>query len=154
MKTLHVIVDLSGSMSALGKSAIAGTLLATLAALPPDCGGDADVQRHRWDGRADTLVPLLQTTAGEATLLVTDGYALADSAGSAAGRAVREALGAHTDSLFVVRCGPDAVDLAALKEFRGVPSVAAEDVLYAVETLRERSSVGGSADNASGEDWA
>ncbi len=151
MDTLNVIVDISGSMYAAGKASIAGTLLSTLSFLPPDCGGNAELKKYSWDGKSSSLKELLEKTSENPTLVITDGYSISDNCTA---REVKQLLLAAKERLFVVLCGSDAIDISALKEFRGVRTVNAENIMFAVESLFQKS-----ADSMqeisedSGEDW-
>ena len=151
MDLLNAIIDISGSMYAAGKASVVGTLLSTLDFLPQDCGGNAELKKYSWDGSAFSLKELLEKTVGNPTLVITDGYSLSDNCTA---RESRQMLLAEKERLFVVLCGSDAIDISALKEFRGVRTVNAENIMFAVESLFWKS-----ADSAqetsedSGEDW-
>lgn len=149
MNELNVIVDISGSMYSLGKPAVIGTLLATFASLPPDCGGEAELKKYSWDGSSESLESLLSKTEGKPTLLVSDGFAVSDCC---SGREIRNKILSQKDMLFLVLCGADAFDVSVLKDFKGLRSVSSDNVLFAVETLIEHSS-DSSSDSSDTEDW-
>ena len=136
MEGLRVIVDISGSMSALGKHAVIGNALTTLSLLPPEFG-DVQPAKHSWDGQVESLLALLQQDAGMPTLVLTDGFAFAE-AERPQKKELEKAFLSCKETLFVVLCGTDAVSASALKKCGVVQSVAAENILYAVETLSER----------------
>ena len=66
MEGLRVIVDISGSMSALGKPAVVGNALTTLSLLPPEFG-NVQLAKHSWNGQMESLLTLLQQDAGMPT---------------------------------------------------------------------------------------
>ena len=147
---MRVIVDISGSMSALGKPAVAGNALATLSLLPPECG-KVQLSKHPWNGQVETLLPLLQQDTGMPTLVLTDGFAIADAEKSWK-KELEKAVLPWKESLFVVLCGADAVSASVLKDKCGdVQSVAAENILYAVETLSDH--CGKTAPENNEEEW-
>lgn|GEM_PF-6511571 len=151
MTTLNAIIDISGSMYAAGKPGVVGSLLSTLASLPSDCGGSSELKKYSWDGKSSSLKELLEKTSENPTLVITDGYSISDNCTA---REIRQMLLAEKERFFVVLCGSDAIDISALKEFRGVRTVNAENIMFAVESLFWKS-----ADSAqetaedSGEDW-
>lgn len=136
MEGLRVIVDISGSMSALGKLAVVGNALTTLSMLPPEFG-DVQLAKHSWDGQVESLLALLQQDVGMSTLVLTDGFAFAE-AERPQKKELEKAFLSWKESLFIVLCGMDAVGVSALQRCGDVQSVAAENILYAVETLSER----------------
>lgn len=137
MEGLRVIVDISGSMSALGKPAVVGNALTTLSLLPPEFG-NVQLAKHSWNGQMESLLTLLQQDAGMPTFVLTDGFAFAE-AGSSQERKLNEAFSSLKETLFVVLCGTDALSASVLQKRYGVvQSVAAENILYAVEVLSER----------------
>ena len=136
MEGLRVIVDISGSMSALGKPAVVGNALTTLLLLPPEFGS-MQLAKHSWNGQVETLFTLLQQDAGVPTLVLTDGFAIAE-ADSSQKKKLNEAFSSWKETLFLVLCGTDAVSASVLQGYGVAQSVAAENILYAVEVLSER----------------
>lgn len=135
MEGLRVIVDISGSMSALGKFAVVSNALTTLSRLPPEFG-NVQLAKHSWNGQVESLLTLLQQDAGMPTLVLTDGFALVE-AESSQKKKLNEAFSSLKETLFVVLCGTDAVSASVLQRYGAVQSVAAENILYAVEVLSE-----------------
>ncbi len=136
MEGLRVIVDISGSMSALGKLAVVGNALTTLSLLPPEFG-NVQLAKHCWDGQVESLLALLQQDAGTPTLVLTDGFAFAEAERSQK-KELEKAFLSWKESLFIVLCGADAVGVPALQKSGDVQSVTAENILYAAEVLSER----------------
>ena len=151
MSMLNVIIDISGSMYTAGKPSVVGFLLSTLGILPQDCGGNAELKKYSWDGSSSLLKVLLEKTAENPTLVITDGYSISDNCTA---REVMQMLLAEKERLFVVLCGSDAIDISALKEFRGVRTVNAENIMFAVENLfwKSADSVQETVED-SGENW-
>lgn len=135
MKELYVIVDISGSMYAMGKPLIVGNILQTLSA----CEKFADetnrftVEKMQWDGSANEFESFIEKCNGKKTMLLTDGYSLADSCSKS--RVIKDFIEKSKDSLYLVLCGGDAVDVSAYKDFSSLNVVLAEDVLKTVEIL-------------------
>ena len=135
MKVLYVIVDISGSMYAMGKPLIVGNILQTLSA----CEKFADetnrftVEKMQWDGSANEFESFIEKCNGKKTMLLTDGYSLADSCSKS--RVIKDFIEKSKDSLYLVLCGGDAVDVSAYKDFSSLNVVLAEDVLKTVEIL-------------------
>jgi hypothetical protein len=135
MKELYVIVDVSGSMYAMGKPLIVGNILQTLSA----CEKMADetnrftVEKIQWDGSANEFESLIEKCNEKKTLLLTDGYSLADSCSKS--RVIKDFIEKSKKSLYLVLCGGDAVDVSAYKDFSSLNVVLAENVLKTVETL-------------------
>ena len=135
MKELYVIVDISGSMYAMGKPLIVGNILQTLSA----CEKFADetnrftVEKMQWDGSANEFESFIEKCNGKKTMLLTDGYSLADSCSKS--RVIKDFIEKSKDSLYLVLCGGDAVDVSAYKNFSSLNVVLAEDVLKTVEIL-------------------
>ena len=150
MKKLNVIVDVSGSMYEMGKPSVVGCLLATLSSLPPEFLEKCEISKLGWDGTEERLSELLQEAAESPMLLLTDGYALCDNCLKL--REVREKLFSKKDSVFLVLCGGDAIDVSSLKDFRGIQTVRADNLLFAVESLYEHEEAV-YASSAEGEEW-
>ena len=136
-------------MSALGKTAVAGNALTTLSLLPPEFG-NVQLAKRVWNAQVESLLKLLQQDAGMPTLVLTDGFAFAETDKSRK-KELETAFLPWKESLFVVLCGTDAVSASALEKCGGVQSVAAENILCAVETLSER--CGKTAPENNGEEW-
>ena len=135
MKELCVIVDVSGSMYVVGKPLIIGGILQTLSALEKmvDETKTFSVAKMQWDGSEAGFEALIKKCDKKKSLLLTDGYSLSDSCRKS--RNIKNFLEDAKDSLYVVLCGGDALDVSAFKEFSRVNVVHAEDVLKAVEIL-------------------
>lgn len=135
MKELYVIVDVSGSMYAMGKPLIVGNILQTLSA----CEKMADetdritVEKIQWDGSANEFESLIEKCNEKKTLLLTDAYSLADSCSKS--RVIKDFIEKSKDSLYLVLCGGDALDVSAYKFFSSLNVVLAEDVLKTMEIL-------------------
>ena len=135
MKELYVIVDISGSMYAMGKPLIVGNILQTLSA----CEKFADetnrftVEKMQWDGSANEFESFIEKCNGKKTMLLTDGYSLADSCSKS--RVIKDFIEQSKKSLYLVLCGGDAVDVSAYEDFSSLNVVLAEDVLKIVEIL-------------------
>lgn len=135
MKELYAIVDVSGSMYAMGKPLIVGNILQTLSA----CEKMADetnrftVEKIQWNGSANEFESLIEKCNEKKTLLLTDGYSLADSCSKS--RVIKDFIEKSKKTLYLVLCGGDAVDVSADKAFSNLNVVRAENVLKAVETL-------------------
>ena len=135
MKELYVIVDVSGSMYAMGKPLIVGNILQTLSA----CEKFADetkrftVEKMQWDGSANEFESFIEKCNGKKTMLLTDGYSLADSCSKS--RVIKDFIEQSKKSLYLVLCGGDAVDVSAYEDFSSLNVVLAEDVLKIVEIL-------------------
>ena len=67
------------------------------------------------------------------TLLLTDAYSLADSCCKS--RVIKDFIENSKDSLYLVLCGGDAMDVSAYKFFSSLNVVLAEDVLKTMEIL-------------------
>lgn len=128
MKELAVIVDVSGSMYALGKASVVGNVLQTLSAFE-------NVSKMQWDGTCAGLEKLIEKCSEKNVLLLTDGYALLDSCKLS--KTIKSFLDKNQENFFVVRCGGDSANISATKEFRRVRSVTADNVLYAVECFSD-----------------
>ena len=135
MKELYVIVDVSGSMYAMGKPLIVGNILQTLSACEKlaDETNQFSVEKIQWDGSADEFESLIEKCNEKKTLLLTDGYSLADSCSKS--RVIKDFIEKSKDSLYLVLCGGDAVDVSAYEDFSSLNVVLAEDVLKIVEIL-------------------
>ena len=135
MKELYAIVDVSGSMYAMGKPLIVGNILQTLSA----CEKMADetnrftVEKIQWDGSANEFESLIEKCNEKKTLLLTDGYSLADSCSKS--RVIKDFIEKSKDLLYLVLCGGDAVDVSAYKAFPSLNVVLAENVLKIMEIL-------------------
>lgn len=133
MKELIVIIDISGSMYAMGKTSVVGNVLSTLSAL--EILGDEDsklsITKMQWDGTSTAFESLSEKCKGKNTMLLTDGYALTDNCKSS--RIVKSFLEENRENFIVVLCGGDSINISALKEFRRVRTVEADNVLYALE---------------------
>lgn len=155
MGKLNVILDVSGSMYEMGKPCVVGFVLSTLEFLPEEILSGAEIQKIGWNGEAERLQEILGESGGEPVLLLTDGYALCDNC--ARSKDVRNLLLERKDSLFVVKCGADSIDVSAIKEFHGIRSVDSSDILLAAETLFERpetsAASGGSVSDGEEEGW-
>lgn len=135
MKELYVIVDVSGSMYAMGKPLIVGNILQTLSACEKlaDETNQFSVEKIQWDGSADEFESLIEKCNEKKTLLLTDGYSLADSCCKS--RVIKDFIEQSKKSLYLVLCGGDAVDVSAYEDFSSLNVVLAEDVLKIVEIL-------------------
>ena len=135
MKELYVIVDVSGSMYAMGKPLIVGNILQTLSACEKltDETNQFSVEKMQWNGSANEFESLIEKCNEKKTLLLTDGYSLADSCRKS--RVIKDFIEQSKKSLYLVLCGGDAVDVSAYKDFSSLNVVLAENVLKAVETL-------------------
>ena len=153
MKELIAIIDVSGSMYAMGKTSVVGNVLSTLSAL--ESFGDEDskfsLTKMQWDGRGKTLEGLLEKCSGKNTLILTDGYALSDDCKSS--KTVKNFFEENRDNLFVVLCGGDSLNISALKEFHRVKTLQADNVLYALECFGQIESSSESKDNDGEEGW-
>lgn len=135
MKELYVIVDVSGSMYAVGKPLIVGNILQTLSA----CEKLADetnrftVEKMQWDGSANEFESLIEKCNEKKKLLLTDGYSLADSCSKSC--VIKDFIEKSKKSLYLVLCGGDAIDVSAYKDFSSLNVVLAEDVLKTIEIL-------------------
>ena len=135
MKELYAIVDVSGSMYAMGKPLIVGNILQTLSACEKltDETDRFTVEKIQWDGSANEFESLIEKCNEKKTLLLTDGYSLADSCSKS--RVIKDFIEKSKDLLYLVLCGGDAVDVSAYKAFPSLNVVLAENVLKTVETL-------------------
>ena len=135
MEELYVIVDVSGSMYAMGKPLIVGNILQTLSACEKlaDETNQFSVEKIQWDGSADEFESLIEKCNEKKTLLLTDGYSLADSCCKS--RVIKDFIEQSKKSLYLVLCGGDAVDVSAYEDFSSLNVVLAEDVLKIVEIL-------------------
>jgi len=136
MKELIVIIDVSGSMYAMGKTFVVGNVLSTLSAF--ENFGDEEklsVTKMQWDGTCAGLEKLIEKCSEKNVLLLTDGYALLDSCKLS--KTIKSFLDKNQENFFVVRCGGDSANISATKEFRRVRSVTADNVLYAVECFSD-----------------
>lgn len=121
MSKLNVIVDVSGSMFAMGKVTILASSLRTL----EQCG--ITLEKIQWDGETDSLSDVLGRTSGSKTIMLTDGYSILDGDNKVLKDYVKE----NTDLFWIVRCGMDA----ALNEFKGLKTCDASNILMVVETM-------------------
>lgn len=158
MRDLCVIVDLSGSMYELGKPAIIANVLSTLSTL--ETLGDENerlvLTKLQWDGDGKSLEPILEKCMGVNTLLLTDGYSISDDCRS--NRTVKTLMEEKKDSLFVVLCGGDAVNISSFKEFSRVKTVNADNILFALENfdwkeMRSSDETVGTPPQDDGDDW-
>jgi len=135
MKELYVIVDVSGSMYAMGKPLIVGNILQTLSACEKlaDETNQFSVEKIQWDGSVDEFESLIEKCNEKKTLLLTDGYSLADSCCKS--RVIKDFIEQSKKSLYLVLCGGDAVDVSAYEDFSSLNVVLAEDVLKTMEIL-------------------
>lgn len=135
MKELIVIIDISGSMYAMGKASVVGNVLSTLSAL--DNLGDENeslaITKMQWDGTCADFEKLIEKCSGKNVLLLTDGYALTDNCKTSG--TVKSFLEQNCMNFFVVLCGGDAMKISAAKEFRRVRNVSADNILFALEAL-------------------
>ncbi|MBQ5382999.1 MAG: VWA domain-containing protein [Treponema sp.] len=137
MKELVVIIDVSGSMYAMGKISVVGNALSTLSALENlgDDDSKVSVEKMQWDGTCSGLEKLLEKNTGRNILLLTDGYALTDDCKSS--KTIKKILEENADNFFVVLCGGDSINVSAAKEFRRVRTVDAGNIVYAVECFSD-----------------
>lgn len=135
MKELIVIIDISGSMYAMGKVSVLGNVLSTLSALEyfNDENEVFSVSKLQWDGTCAALESLTEKCKGKNTLLLTDGYAISDNCKSS--RVIKAYFEENREHFFVVLCGGDSMNISALKEFQRIGIVNADNVLYALETF-------------------
>ncbi|WP_173474013.1 hypothetical protein [Fibrobacter succinogenes] len=135
MKELCVIVDVSGSMYVMGKPLIIGGILQTLSALEKmvNEANSFSVVKMQWDGSEAGFEALIEKCDKKNSLLLTDGYSLSDSCRKS--RVIKNFFEDSKDSLYVVLCGGDALDISSHREFSRVNVVHAEDILKVVEIL-------------------
>ncbi|MBP5452835.1 MAG: hypothetical protein J6Y16_11415 [Treponema sp.] len=153
MKELIVIIDVSGSMYAMGKTSVVGNVLSTLSAL--EVFGDENsnffLTKMQWDGTSRVLEALAEKSAGKNTLILTDGYALSDNC--KASKIIKKFFEENCDNLFVLLCGGDCMNISALKEFRRVHTLCADNVLYALECFGQIKNSSESKDDEGEEGW-
>ena len=113
---LHAIVDLSGSMSVLGKKAICDMVLQTIAFLP-----EFELERHDWDGNEPSLNEILAEVGNEPVVILSDGYAISDS---------KLQVPEHTP---VILCGSDS-----MRYIKNVDVYSAEDTVKFLEILQKQ----------------
>ena len=87
----------------------------------------------QWNGSANEFESLIEKCNEKKTLLLTDGYSLADSCSKS--RVIKDFIEKSKKSLYLVLCGGDAVDVSTYKAFSSLNVVLAENVLKIVETL-------------------
>ena len=152
MKELIVIIDVSGSMYAMGKTFVVGNVLSTLSALE-NFGTEEKLSfaKMQWDGTVKALEELAGKCSGKNTLILTDGYALADNCKSS--KVIRKFFEENCSNLFVVLCGGDCMNVSALKEFRLVKTLQADNVLYALECFEQITNTSESEDDENEECW-
>lgn len=152
MKELIVIIDVSGSMYAMGKTSVVGDVLSTLFTLEilRDEDSKLSVVKMQWDGTSTAFEPLSEKCKGKNTLLLTDGYALADNCKSS--RIIKSFLEENGENFFVVLCGGDSINISALKEFRRVRTVYADNVLYAIDCFPDSEQSGENQEDTE-DDW-
>ena len=154
MKELIVIIDVSGSMYAMGKVSVVGNVLSTLSALE-NLGDETEkisLTKMQWAGTCEEFEKLTEKCSGKNTLLITDGYALSDNCRTS--RVAKLFTEKNRDNFFVILCGGDAMKICALKEFHRIRAVNADNVLYAVESLVSAGSFAENKAEESGGSWA
>lgn len=128
-----VIVDMSGSMSAMGKSGIVGNILCTLSAVERMEEGICVVKKQWQDGDCRTLERLCEGRDGQHLLLLTDGYALQDNCRES--RIIKGIFERNNSTSLVVLCGGDALDISKIGCFSRFNCYKAENILCALEQL-------------------
>ena len=135
MKELIVIIDVSGSMYAMGKTCVVGNVLSTLSALE-NLGDESErlsITKMQWDGTCAAFEKLIEKCSGKNVLLLTDGYALTDNCKTS--RTIKTFLEQNCMNFFVILCGGDALNISAAKEFRRVRNVSADNILFVLESF-------------------
>ncbi len=134
MVELYVVVDLSGSMNTMGKSVVVASVLQALSSLDDLHFHPDNIRLHKkgWDGSLEGFRPIVQWCAGKRTVLLTDGYALHDNCRN---RDYKAFFRDNRESLSVVLCGADALDVSKSNDFKGVQVVWSENILYVVEKI-------------------
>lgn len=152
MEELNVIIDVSGSMYSMGKTSVVGNVLSTLSALEvfDDEGSKFSVTKMQWDGTSKTLESLFEKCRNSNSLLLTDGYALTDNCKSS--KVIKAFLEEEKEQFFVVLCGGDSINISALKDFKRVQTVYADNVLYAVDCFLNSKELG-AEQNKTEDDW-
>ena len=154
MKELIVIIDVSGSMYAMGKVSVVGNVLSTLSALE-NLGDETEkisLTKMQWDGTCEEFEKVTEKCSGNNILLLTDGYALSDNCITS--RVAKSFLEENRVNFFVILCGGDAMNICAVKQFRNVRAVNADNVLYAVESLFSADSSAENKTEEFGDSWA
>lgn len=118
---LYVIVDVSGSMSTMGKTAIVSTSLRTLEQ------SGITLETIQWNGESTSLKNILDRTNGSKTIMLTDGYAILDGDNST----LKDYVNKNPNQFWLVQCGLDA----ATNEFSGLKTCDASNLLMIVETM-------------------
>lgn len=118
---LFVIVDVSGSMTTMGKTAIVDSSLRTL----EQCG--ITLETIQWDDESASLKDVLNRTNGSKTIMLTDGYAILDGDNSA----LKDYVKNNPNLFWLVQCGLDAT----ANEFSGLKTCDASNILMVVETM-------------------
>lgn len=152
MEELNVIIDVSGSMYAMGKTCVVGNVLSTLSTLE-NFGVEEklSVKKMQWDGTGKALEALTEKCSGKNTLILTDGYALSDNYNSS--KIIKKFFEENCDNLFLILCGGDCMNISALKEFRLVKTLQADNVLYALEYFEQIKNASESKIDESEDDW-
>ncbi|MBO4699106.1 hypothetical protein J5690_05785 [bacterium] len=135
MQKLFVVADVSGSMCCGGKLFVAKSVLQTLDALKRTAENPEEiaVEKINWDGTESGFEELMPKLSGKCSMILTDGYSILDNCGKS--RIAKKFFEENKNSLFVILCGGDAVDISKFKDFSMVRTVKADNVLFAVETL-------------------
>ena len=135
MLGLYVAVDVSGSMRAGGKLFVAKNVLQTLDAVKESAENPEEItiKKINWDGTGRGLEELVPELSGKMSIILTDGYAISDNCKKS--RIAKKFFDENRNSLFVVLCGGDCIDISSLKDFSRVRTVKADNVLFAVEML-------------------
>lgn len=152
MKELVVIIDVSGSMYAMGKTFVVGNVLSTLSALE-NLGAEEKLSfaKMQWDGTVKALEELSEKCSGKDTLILTDGYSLTDNCKSS--KIIKKFFEENCGNLFVVLCGGDCMNISVLKEFHSVKTLQADNVLYALECFGQIKNPSASKADESEDDW-
>ena len=134
MPNLFVVTDVSGSMYAGGKLFVVQTVLQTLDVAKTIVESEEiTIEKRNWDGTEKGFEELMPELSGSCSMILTDGYAILDSCGKS--RTAKKFFDENSDSLFVILCGGDSINISKLKDFSKVCTVTADNVLLAFETL-------------------
>lgn len=134
MRNLFVVADVSGSMYAGGKLFVVQTVLQTLNTAKTIVESEKiSIEKINWDGTEKGFEELTPKLSGKCSIILTDGYAILDNCGKS--RIAKKFFDENRNSLSVILCGGDSINISKLKDFSKVRTVTADNALLAFETL-------------------